>query len=190
MLDPNWFKSGGFAVTIVGFIGNILVLIFQKRLGKLEIPLRAGLIVLMMVGSIIVWVGDRMIATANGPRHMSVGEWAALSDKLRAFSGEHFTILQYTDEVEAYHLIAALQSALEKAGWEYSPPDPGERLIGGGLLGVLVVIKDASDKTTMGAAQELVDELNEKLIMSRWSPEPGEQPGKIAIHIFTRIRVY
>jgi hypothetical protein len=190
MLDPNWIKSGGFAATIVGFIGNILVLIFQKRLGKLETPLRVVLIVLMMIGSIVVFVGDRIIAAANGPRHMSVAEWSSFSEKMRTFSGEKYTMVQYTDEVEAYQLEAALQSALEKAGWEYSPPDFGERPLGSGLLGVLVIIKDAPDKTTREAAQELVDRLNEKLIMSRWSPSPSMQAEKIAIHIFTRIRVY
>jgi hypothetical protein len=144
----------------------------------------------MMLGSIVVFVGDRIIAAANGPRHMSVAEWSSLSNKMRVFSGEHFTILQYTDEVEAYQLIAALQSALEKAGWEYSPPDPGDRFLGSGLLGVRVVIKDTSDKMTKEATQELVDGLNEKLIISLLVLQPSAQAGKIAIHIFTRIRIY
>jgi hypothetical protein len=190
MLDPSLLKSGGFYATIAGFICNIGVLAFQKRLGKLERPLLMALITLMMIGAAVAWWGDRIVDTANGPRHMSVAEWSTLSDKLREFAGQQFTIIQYTDEVEAYQLIASLQSALEKAGWQYSQPGFGERFIGGEMLGVLVVIKDASEKATKAAAQGLVDRLNAKSIWSRWSPEPSAPADRVAIHVFPRLRMY
>jgi hypothetical protein len=135
-------------------------------------------------------IGDHIISTANGPRDMSVAEWSSFSDKMRPFSGEQFTIVQYTDEVEAYNLTAKLKAALEKADWHFTESTIAERLFGGGLLGVLVVINNASDEKTKQAAQALVIWLRKKRIASRWSPEPTAQANMIAIHIFTRLRVY
>jgi hypothetical protein len=190
MINPELLKSLGFTATVIGLIGNIAVLFLPKTREKLEKSLRIAFLVLMMIGVVGGKVADHIIATANGPRDMSATEWSSFSDKMRPFSGEQFTILQYTDEVEAYNLAAKLKEALETADWHFTESTIGERLFGGGLLGVLVVISNASDEKTKQAAQALVTRLRKKRIASRWSPEPTAQANMIAIHIFTRLRVY
>jgi hypothetical protein len=57
-----------------------------------------------------------MINAANGPRNMSPAEWSSLSDKMKEFSSEKFTIFLYTDEVEANILYTNLKSCLKNAG--------------------------------------------------------------------------
>lgn len=190
MIDPGWLKSLGFIFTIVGLIGNILILFFPQRLAKLEKTLRIAFILLMMSGVVGGRYADHIIATVNGPRHMSPAEWSALSDDMRAFAGEEFTIVNYTDETEATSLTVAIKGALDKAGWKYSPPTFGEQLLNGALLGVLIRINNASNKSTKDAAKELETHLNAKWITSRVWPVPDVQKNKIAIHIFTRPRLY
>jgi hypothetical protein len=189
MIDPSLVKTGGFIFALVGTVGSAAILFLPKRRAKWEKSIRIAFIVIALLGIISNRIGDYIISTANGPRNMSPAEWSALSDKMKAFAGEQFTIVSYTDENEARFLEHNIKACLDNAKWKYTEPTFGDRLIGG-LQGVLIVINPSSGQNTREAAQALVNDLNEKWIWSRWSPEPTMATDKIFIHVFTRVRVY
>jgi hypothetical protein len=147
-------------------------------------------ILLIIAGVATERFAEHIIDTSNGPRHISPVEGSALSDDMHAFAGEEFTILNYTDEVEATELTDAVKAALDKAGWRYSPPKFGEQHLNTGLTGVLIRINIASDEKTTDAAKALETGLNKKSIVSRVWPVSDVQKNRIAIHIFTRLRPY
>jgi hypothetical protein len=190
MIDPYFLKSLGFSVLIVGLIGDFIALFVPASRRALEKTLGVVSILLIIAGVATERFAEHIIDTGNGPRHISPVEGSALSDDMHAFAGEEFTILNYTDEVEATELTDAVKAALDKAGWRYSPPKFGEQLLNTGLTGVLIRINIASDEKTTDAAKALETGLNKKSIVSRVWPVSDVQKNRIAIHIFTRLRPY
>jgi hypothetical protein len=190
MIDPSLVKTVGFIAALVGTVGSAAVLFLPRCLAKWEKFIRIAFVAIALLGIISNKIGDHNISTANGPRHMSPAEWAALSGDMRAFAGEEFTILNYTDEVEATELTDALKAALDKAEWRYSSPEFGEQLLNSGLTGVLIRINNASEEKTKDAAKALETDLTKKWIVSRVWPVSDVQKNRIAIHLFARPRLY
>jgi hypothetical protein len=164
MIDPSLVKTVGFITALVGTVGSAAVLFRPKCLAKWEKSIRIAFIAIALLGIISNRIADYIISTANGPRNMSPAEWSALSDKLKAFAGKHFTIVPYTDEDEADILVHNIKACLDNAGWKYSEPTFGDRLIGG-LQGVAIGLNLSSENNTKEAVQILVDDLNKKVDM-------------------------
>ena len=101
MIDPSLVKTVGFIAAVVGTLGSAAVLFLPRCLGRWEKSIRLALIAIALLGIISNRIGDYIISTANGPRNMSPADWSLLSDEMKAYRGEEYTIFLYTDEVEA-----------------------------------------------------------------------------------------
>lgn len=101
MIDPSLVKTVGFIAAVVGTVGSAAVLFLPRRLGRWEKSIRVAFIAIALLGIISNQIGDYIISAANGPRNMSPADWSLLSDEMRSYSGEKYTIFLYTDEVEA-----------------------------------------------------------------------------------------
>src|SRR5207249_4423020 len=98
MIDPSLVKTVGFIAAVVGTLGSAAVLFLPRCLGRWEKSIRLALIAIALLGIISNRIGDYIISTANGPRNMSPADWSLLSDEMKAYRGEEYTIFLYTDE--------------------------------------------------------------------------------------------
>jgi hypothetical protein len=164
-MDPEFLKTIGFSVLLLGLAGEIVVLFVPHNRRKLEKSLSVLFILIVIAGVAVERLGDARLAEENGPRHLSNDQVSQLVDELQPFTGQLFQIITYPKCDECSNTFLFVYNALIRAGWVREGPPVGIPI--GAMQSILVNVSDEADEHTKRAGQTLVTSLNHKGIAAK-----------------------